>query len=497
VGLLLKKEKGVVRPWWYGEYRLGNGKRTVANLGVRVEGKPPQSGRVADRGDAIFERSRKQASDALNRLQGEARGERMTRNAAMRQYQERTGEKLSAAGIHALQSVLTGETLWRVKQRKVVEKFVAWANEKHLATVVDIRVQHAREYLGKIIEGGITAASARKIKTTISLAFDLTLPDDAVNPFRHKTLKIKAVAGDVEHHREPLTQEEVDRVISTGAVVDPQARDWMVCALSTGLRLGDVCRLQWKSVDLKAGTMLIKTSKTGTGLHLPILPALMDVFRHRKAEDGKSHFVFPEAERIMRENSAQLTTRVKKVFVAALAPSEDKEASKPVMDLSCVLCTVSAAVAGLKMGAAKRGRMERVLRLYADGKSYDEISRETEISQGCVSDLLTQAEEVSGVRFVRRLEKWDIGFTRVKRIIGKNSASRYDFHCLRTTFVTLAISAGMSADKLRALTGHSTVDVVLRHYFKPRGVDFADELKNALPESLTKSTSPVKKSSRR
>ena len=67
-----------------------------------------------------------------------------------------------------------------------------------------------------------------------------------------------------------------------------------------------------------------------------------------------------------------------------------------------------------------------------------------------------------------------------------NAASKYDFHCLRTTFVTLAISAGVSADKLRALTGHSTVDTVLKHYFKPKGIDFAEELKAALPDVLTK-----------
>jgi integrase len=76
--------------------------------------------------------------------------------------------------------------------------------------------------------------------------------------------------------------------------------------------------------------------------------------------------------------------------------------------------------------------------------------------------------------------------TRTQRHIGVHAASKYDFHALRTTFVTLAINGGISIDKLRALTGHKTVDIVLKHYFKPKGTDVADDLEKALPSVLTK-----------
>jgi integrase len=76
--------------------------------------------------------------------------------------------------------------------------------------------------------------------------------------------------------------------------------------------------------------------------------------------------------------------------------------------------------------------------------------------------------------------------TQTQRHIGVRAASKYDFHALRTTFVTLAINGGISIDKLRALTGHQTVDIVLKHYFKPKGTDVADDLEKALPKILTK-----------
>ncbi len=54
--------------------------------------------------------------------------------------------------------------------------------------------------------------------------------------------------------------------------------------------------------------------------------------------------------------------------------------------------------------------------------------------------------------------------TRANRIIGRRAANLYDFHALRTTFVTQALLPEMSIDKLKALTSHTTVDLVLRHY---------------------------------
>ncbi len=150
------------------------------------------------------------------------------------------------------------------------------------------------------------------------------------------------------------------------------------------------------------------------------------------------------------------------------------------------------ALVALPMTPAKQKRMGLVLRLYAEGKPYNSIMAATGLSKGCISGLLTEAERVSGIRFIRRKEtsgkKTIAEVTRTPRSVGVRAASIYDFHALRTTFVTLAISAGVSVDKLRALTGHTTVEIVMRHYFKPKGTDFADELRKALPAILTKPT---------
>jgi len=211
-----------------------------------------------------------------------------------------------------------------------------------------------------------------------------------------------------------MRPEEVEKLLAVAGETDNEARDWIVCALSTGLRRGDVCRLRWEAVDLDAGALRVKTSKTGAMLCLPILPGLAEVLVRRREGiiSNDSGFVFPEAAALFESgNDDAITRRVKKVFARAF--------------------------------------MEE-----------------------CAGADVSKAD-------VARL-------TRAPATVGTRSTSIRDFHSLRTTFVTLAISAGIPADILRALTGHSTVDLVIKHYFKPKGTDFADMLKKALPAALTR-----------
>lgn len=60
----------------------------------------------------------------------------------------------------------------------------------------------------------------------------------------------------------------------------------------------------------------------------------------------------------------------------------------------------------------------------------------------------------------------------VKRVKGVRMASVADFHSLRTTWITQALSAGVPMELVRRVTGHAGVDVVLKHYFRPGRDEF-------------------------
>jgi integrase len=70
-------------------------------------------------------------------------------------------------------------------------------------------------------------------------------------------------------------------------------------------------------------------------------------------------------------------------------------------------------------------------------------------------------------------------------------ASVKDFHSLRTTWITLALSAGVPMELVRRVSGHTTTDVVLKNYFRPGRKDFKKVIAGAMPALLTQGTIDV------
>ncbi len=89
-------------------------------------------------------------------------------------------------------------------------------------------------------------------------------PFIGVNPLREDKEDVK---------RQPFTAGEVKTLI------DAAEGDWkglIVLAATTGLRLMDASRLQWRNVDCDGGIIRLKTAKTGAALMLPVHPAFAE-----------------------------------------------------------------------------------------------------------------------------------------------------------------------------------------------------------------------------
>jgi integrase len=60
----------------------------------------------------------------------------------------------------------------------------------------------------------------------------------------------------------------------------------------------------------------------------------------------------------------------------------------------------------------------------------------------------------------------------------------YDFHSFRVTWITMALSQGIPIELVRRVTGHATVETVLKHYFKPDRENFRRVLESKMPTFL-------------
>jgi hypothetical protein len=96
---------------------------------------------------------------------------------------------------------------------------------------------------------------------------------------------------------------------------------------------------------------------------------------------------------------------------------------------------------------------------------------------------LRRGAAVRGGRAVRDL----IGATRAGRPggAGKLAASVLGWHCLRGTWATLALSAGIPVETVKLVTGHATANTVLKFYHNPNRAHLRAVLGDKLPGVLT------------
>jgi hypothetical protein len=200
---------------------------------------------------------------------------------------------------------------------------------------------------------------------------------------------------------------------------------------------------------------------------------------------GKSKFCFPEAAEMYRTNPDGITWRVKQVLARALGPK--------AVDEGVLLPAVSpdeARSRGLayidSLGdTPKAARMREVFIAYMDGRTLDEVMTATGASRGAVSLHLNEIERAAGcpiVRGKRRALKTD--GLQSERGNGKRRASVRDFHSFRVTWITLALAAGVPLELVQRVTGHRTVEVVMKHYFRPGREDFRQAILRAMPKML-------------
>jgi hypothetical protein len=130
-----------------------------------------------------------------------------------------------------------------------------------------------------------------------------------------------------------------------------------------------------------------------------------------------------------------------------------------------------------------------MFRRYAEGESMRQIGHAVGLKKQTVSYHLHRVESMVGKSFLRTQPtglRWAVReHTQQKRPNGERAASVRDWHALRATFVTLALAAGVPVELVRRVTGHATVEVVLKHYFRPGREQFRAALTDAMPGILT------------
>ena len=192
---------------------------------------------------------------------------------------------------------------------------------------------------------------------------------------------------------------------------------------------------------------------------------------------------------MLEKNPNGLTYRMKQLFARAF--SKPVAPALPAPAAADLVQDAVAAITAKVPEGDRRTRLIEVMQRYAAGQGLPTIAKALNASKSTVSLDLHGIEEMIGKQFMRaRVERTDTkaavaDLTRIQRKKGRRAASIYDWHCLRTSWITLALANGVPDTTVRAVTGHSTVDIVMEYYFKPNRAQLRDALAKALPDVLT------------
>ena len=507
MGLELRRGRGgQLRLHWYGRVVTG-GKARVVNLNVKVLGEPPTN--LRGTGDEKFEASREEAQKEFVRVQTEAGYKGRAAHLTERVIEAKTGRKIEYVRLNELANK------WRKlgRENRPTGPWLTWCDTvfSRFAAAVpceylhEVTPEQAADYI-ECLRKDYARKTAKDVAQMLKSAFARFLPLGTVNPFECGiSRKSEEDEGDTVHRR-PFTAPELAALFEA-ARPDRFLFPLVVTAACTGLRRGDVCRLLWKAVDLKAGVIAVKTSKTGAGVEIPIFQPLREVLETALAErEEGAAYVFPDAALMVKKNPDGLTWRFKKL-VALVLPDPEAVKSVPAggvaaerVKLADVLDEVIEAVQA-KMDGERCERVVDTLKLYAVGDSVRDIEKKMTRARSGVSLDLHRAEELSGKTFmpksakgggmkgrvdrVTRLGERPHGTERTKPEGRARRASILDWHALRVTWVTLALAAGVPMEVARLVTGHKTVEVVLKHYFKPGREHLRTVLGDKLPDVLT------------
>lgn len=139
--------------------------------------------------------------------------------------------------------------------------------------------------------GGTTANGAmrhlRSIHNCISAKFD----DFPANPVDILT---KTRSWNKEQRRRTLiASHDLPKWWQTVQVESDIARNFLTLALLTGMRRGELAKLRWEFIDFEQRSLHVPHTKNGDPLDLPLSDFMIQLLRDRKAQTGRSPWVFP------------------------------------------------------------------------------------------------------------------------------------------------------------------------------------------------------------
>jgi integrase len=191
------------------------------------------------------------------------------------------------------------EGAWRPKTRvdygwQLTNHLLPFFRGHRLSQITIAEVDRYRS--AKVREGALSATSINKTITRLAQILEVAVEYEMIdrNPAKGKRRRVKAskpapVWLDRAQHIAALLDAagEVDREARADRKVPRRAI--LATLVFAGLRIGELCDLCWRDVDLSGGRITVRESKTDAGVRqIDLLPVLRDELLALKASAGRT-----------------------------------------------------------------------------------------------------------------------------------------------------------------------------------------------------------------
>jgi len=140
----------------------------------------------------------------------------------------------------------------------------------------------------------IGKTTANNVMRHLRSVYNFTAATHDEFPPNPVTILTQARAWHREQRRQTLvTAQDLPQWWKAVMAEPDYSRDFLLMALFTGMRRGELMALRWENVDLVARTLHLPRTKNGDPLHLPLSSFLVDLLTERKKQAGETPYVFP------------------------------------------------------------------------------------------------------------------------------------------------------------------------------------------------------------
>jgi integrase len=183
---------------------------------------------------------------------------------------------------------------------KALEEFYG---EKELRKISLLDVQRFRK---SRLKAGNAKSTVNRYISLLKRMMNIAILE---NYLESNPVKVKKFSEQDRERTRVISEDEEAAIMEHSS---PQLKSFLIIALATGMRTGEIYRLSWKQIDLQERMITIERTKSGRLRHIPINQTLFQELVSMRSRNARSQYLFHNPR------TGKPVTSMKKAFHGAL-----------------------------------------------------------------------------------------------------------------------------------------------------------------------------------